>query len=98
MTEPMASSATDSQYPISDISPPTSTASEVDSLPDSAPSDDIDDGESIQEGGELSDAEKQWQESLQQMELLLTMVLVPYVGKYFGRKFAYYGIYNTRGL
>jgi len=28
---------------------------------------------------------------LQQMELLLTMVMVPYIGKYFGRKFAYYG-------
>jgi hypothetical protein len=25
------------------------------------------------------------------MELLLTMVMVPYIGKYFGRKFAYYG-------
>ena len=38
-----------------------------------------------------SDADREWRESLQQMELLLTMVLVPYVGKYFGRKCAYWG-------
>ena len=38
-----------------------------------------------------SDAEREWRESLQQLELLLTMVLVPYIGKYFGRKVAYWG-------
>lgn len=41
---------------------------------------------------ELSDAEREWRESLQQLELLLTMVLVPYLGKYFGRKCAYWGM------
>ena len=40
---------------------------------------------------ELSDAERQWRESLQQLELLLTMVVVPYLGKYYGRKAAYWG-------
>ena len=39
-----------------------------------------------------SDAEAEWKESLQQMELLLTMVIVPYLGKYFGRKCAYWGM------
>jgi hypothetical protein len=43
---------------------------------------------------ELSDAEREWNESLQQVELLLTMVLVPYLGKYFGRKCAYWGRFN----
>lgn len=38
-----------------------------------------------------SDAEREWKESLQQLELLLTVVVVPYVGKYFGRKCAYWG-------
>ncbi|KAI9681574.1 MAG: hypothetical protein M1829_000771 [Trizodia sp. TS-e1964] len=38
-----------------------------------------------------SDAEREWQESIQQLELLLTMVLIPYLGKYFGRKCAYWG-------
>lgn len=40
---------------------------------------------------DLSDAEREWREGLQQLELLLTMVLVPYIGKYFGRKAAYWG-------
>ena len=40
-----------------------------------------------------SDAEEQWRESLQQLELLLTMVLVPFIGKYAGRKCAYWGVY-----
>lgn len=60
---------------------------ETDSLPSSAssntsssPSDDFE-----------SDAEREWRESLQQLELLLTMVLVPYLGKYFGRRCAYWG-------
>lgn len=44
---------------------------------------------------EESDAEREWRESLQQLELLLTMVLVPYLGKYFGRKCAYWGIHTA---
>lgn len=71
-------------------SPATSSPDdEIDSLPDSAPSDDIDNDEEEEE--EESDAEKEWKESLQQLELILTMVLVPYAGKYFGRKCAYWG-------
>jgi len=63
---------------------PDSDLESIDSLPDSAPSDDIDDTE------DEDDAEREWRESLQQIELLLTMVLVPYLGKYFGRKMAYW--------
>jgi hypothetical protein len=63
------------------IEPPSDD--DVNSLPSSSSS--ADDDEYI------SDAEREWRESLQQMELLLTMVLVPYVGKYFGRKCAYWG-------
>lgn len=47
---------------------------------------------------EESDAEREWKESLQQLELLLTMVVVPYVGKYFGRKCAYWGKSPWRGM
>ena len=65
-----------------------SSPSEIDSLPDSAPSSPI--SSSSSEPSE-SDAEKEWKESLQQLELILTMVLVPYAGKYFGRKCAYWG-------
>ncbi|KAL4779386.1 hypothetical protein BJX76DRAFT_340963 [Aspergillus varians] len=38
---------------------------------------------------DYSDAEAEWQESIEQLELLLTMVIVPFVGKYLGRKCAY---------
>lgn len=80
----------------------------VNSLPDSGTSDDIDDIDESEGEGE-SDAEREWKESLQQLELLLTMVVVPYVGKYFGRKCAYWseflflfqfawGFWTVRGL
>ncbi|KAJ5692539.1 hypothetical protein N7462_001962 [Penicillium macrosclerotiorum] len=39
---------------------------------------------------EYSDAEEEWRESIEQLELLLTMVLVPFVGKYLGRRCAYW--------
>ncbi|KAG5941980.1 hypothetical protein E4U53_007307 [Claviceps sorghi] len=37
-----------------------------------------------------SDAQAEWERSLEQLQLLLTMMIVPWVGKYFGRKFAYW--------
>ena len=40
---------------------------------------------------DFSDAEAEWRESIEQLELLLSMVLVPFIGKYFGRKCAYWG-------
>jgi hypothetical protein len=36
------------------------------------------------------DAQAEWERSLEQVQMLLTMVIVPFVGKYFGRKFAYW--------
>lgn len=70
--------------------PPQSPSSddEIDSLPSTSAS-----TTSISPSEEdyQSDAEREWRESLQQLELLLTMVLVPYLGKYFGRKAAYWG-------
>lgn len=67
---------------------PDSELDSLASLPDSAPSDDID----SDDGHEDSDAEREWKESLQQLELLLTMVVVPYLGKYFGRKCAFWSM------
>ena len=60
---------------------------DVDSLPGSL---DNSDSES-DDGSDYSDAEREWRESLQQLELLLSMVVVPYLGKYVGRKCAYWG-------
>ncbi|MCJ1270519.1 hypothetical protein MMC22_010416 [Lobaria immixta] len=78
----------------SSVSPlPTSPASNdrVDSLPSSPATSDMSDMANGEEEEEESDAEREWKESLQQLELLLTMVVVPYIGKYFGRKCAYWG-------
>lgn len=41
---------------------------------------------------DYSDAEAEWQESIEQLELLLTMVIVPFVGKFLGRKCAYWSM------
>lgn len=71
-----------------------SSSSTTDSLPsssDSALDSELEERESESLAGEESDAEREWKESLQQLELLLTMVLVPFVGKYLGRRCAYWG-------
>lgn len=49
---------------------------------DDSDSDDDDDG----------DAEEEWQESLRQLELLISMVVVPFLGKWVGRRTAYWGM------
>lgn len=83
MSEPSASCA--------EIQPPSPEADEeVDSLPSESTSSTSTSGNDDYED---SDADREWRESLQQLELLLTMVLVPYVGKYFGRKCAYWSEY-----
>ncbi|RDL39064.1 Uncharacterized protein BP5553_03404 [Venustampulla echinocandica] len=72
-------------YIIQDPSPESSNEQdEIDSLPSSIDSSDLD----SEEGD--SDAQREWEASLQQLELLLTMVIVPFAGKYFGRKLAYW--------
>lgn len=74
------------------VDPPSPDADDVDSLPESGETSSTD---SVSEH-ELSDAEREWRESLQQLELLLTMVLIPYTGKYFGRKLAFWGELNPQ--
>ena len=39
---------------------------------------------------DTSDAQREWEASLEQLQLMLTMILVPFAGKYLGRKFAYW--------
>lgn len=55
---------------------------------DSLPS--ISSGVLSSETADSADAQREWEESLEQVQLLLTMVLVPFAGKYLGRKFAYW--------
>ncbi|KAH9906677.1 hypothetical protein F4778DRAFT_590848 [Xylariomycetidae sp. FL2044] len=66
-------------------------------IPDLPSSDDQDDIDSLPSSSTESfasdddyDAQKEWEQSLEQLQLLLTMILVPFAGKYFGRKFAYW--------
>ncbi|KAK0638833.1 hypothetical protein B0T16DRAFT_462572 [Cercophora newfieldiana] len=63
---------------------PASENDDVDSLPS------ISSGVLDSDDEELSDAQQEWEASLEQLQLLLTMVLVPFAGKYLGRKFAYW--------
>lgn len=68
-------------------STPLTEQGELDDLPSEPDSDEV----TVSEDEGESDAEREWKESMQQLELLLSMVLIPYAGKYFGRKFAYWG-------
>ena len=36
------------------------------------------------------EAQVEWERSLEQLQLLLTMMIIPFTGKYLGRKFAYW--------
>lgn len=70
---------------------------EVESLPSVSASDSSLEGD-FSDGDEESDAEREWKESIQQLELLLTMVIIPFVGKYLGRKCAYWGTFGSNGI
>ncbi|KAF6818458.1 hypothetical protein CMUS01_00293 [Colletotrichum musicola] len=55
---------------------------DVDSLPSIS--------SSVLNSDDESDAQEEWERSLEQVQLLLTMIIVPAAGKYLGRKFAYW--------
>ncbi|KAK0615988.1 hypothetical protein B0T17DRAFT_592633 [Bombardia bombarda] len=68
-------------------------------ISDGTPSSDNDDVASLpsissgilsSEADSESDAQREWEASLDQLQLLLTMVVVPFAGKFLGRKFAYW--------
>lgn len=64
----------------------TSEKDEIDSLPSissSALDSDSDDDD-------VDEAQEEWERSLEQLQMLLTMIMIPFAGKYFGRKFAYW--------
>ncbi|KAM5453225.1 hypothetical protein MaudCBS49596_003004 [Microsporum audouinii] len=65
---------------------------DVASLPSSSGSDSFLDRDHLSiASDDESDAEAEWRESIQQLEMLLTLVLIPFVGKFLGRKCAYWG-------
>lgn len=77
-------STTSGSFVIPDISQAEDDHDDVDSLPS------ISSGILSEDTESESDAQREWEASLEQLQLLLTMVLVPFAGKYFGRKFAYW--------
>lgn len=85
--------STSDSYVISDMAASESHDEDLDSLP-SISSDLL----SSEASESPSDAQKEWEESLEQIQLLLTMVVVPFAGKYLGRKFAYWSAFPTRPL
>ena len=62
---------------------PASDHDEIDSLPSTST-------ESFHSDDDYD--QREWEQSLEQLQLLLTMILVPFAGKYFGRKFAYWSM------
>lgn len=71
-----------SDYYISDMAP-SEDHDDLDSLPSISSS-------LLSSEVDSTDAQKEWEESLEQMQLLLTMIIVPFAGKFLGRKFAYW--------
>lgn len=37
----------------------------------------------------------EWEESLRQMEMVLSIVIIPFFGKWWGRKWAYWGKWTS---
>jgi hypothetical protein len=35
--------------------------------------------------------QEEWEESLRQMEVVLSIIIMPFFGKWYGRRFAYWG-------
>lgn len=84
-----------SAYMVSSIDHYTSASDdEIASLPSETTS--ASDLETLSD--DYSDAEEEWRESIEQLELLMTMVLVPFIGKYLGRKCAYWSMCMQRGF
>lgn len=65
------------------LEPETSEKDEVDSLPSISSS-------ALDSDDYVDEAQEEWERSLEQLQMLLTMILIPFAGKYFGRKFAYW--------
>lgn len=66
------------------LDPSPSEKDELDSLPSIASS-------ALDSDDEVDEAQEEWERSLEQLQMILTMILIPAAGKYFGRKFAYWG-------
>ena len=85
MSDMSTMTSSSGSFIIPDIAP--SDNDDLDSLPSISSS--ILDSDSDSEA-DLSDAQKEWEASLEQLQLLLSMIIMPFAGKFLGRKFAYW--------
>ncbi|EIW71200.1 hypothetical protein M231_06419 [Tremella mesenterica] len=74
--------------------PPSSSSSSSDSID----TDDTNDTEDY-EAEQAALIQEEWEESLRQLEVVLSIIIMPYLGKWYGRRFAYwlYGRYQQTG-
>jgi hypothetical protein len=72
---------------------PRRPADEVDEIDDSLPSSSTSDSDADSDTDSQADLEAQaeWERSIKQLESLGMLVLVPFLGKWMGRQFAYWG-------
>ncbi|KAK4191201.1 hypothetical protein QBC35DRAFT_487605 [Podospora australis] len=84
-------SASDS-FVISDMSPSEHHDDDVESIASIGTSilDGSDSDSDSDDSDDSDDAQREWEASLEQLELLLSMIIMPFAGKYLGRKFAYW--------
>ena len=88
--------STSSSFVISDMT--RSSASDRDDDVDSLPSISSSILDSEDDDDRLSDAQREWEASLEQLQLLLTMIVMPFAGKFLGRKFAYWSRCSSFGF
>lgn len=91
----MMSASASSSFIIPDVPRSSSADSDRDDDVDSLPSisSSILDSEA-----DTSDAQREWEASLEQLQLLLTMIIMPFAGKFLGRKFAYWSRFPSHPL
>lgn len=55
-----------------------------------APSESYDSDDDTQSSLDSAALQREWEEQLEQMKLMFQIIIFPFVGKFFGRKFGYY--------
>ena len=60
--------------------------------------DDIDDTDSYDDDEELRIAQEEWDESIAQLQLLVSVVAMPFFGKWLGRRCSHWGQSSTLAL
>ena len=44
------------------------------------------------------EAQREWEESLEQLQQLFSIVLLPYLGKWLGRRWSHWGMFSTHAV